>query len=140
MSDPSTKPGRPLPRANVYVDTRPFWEGVAQGKLMLQYCTEANRFQHYPRPVSQYTGRRTLTWREVRGTGTVYAATVVRIPGPGLEGRTPLSVVTVEVDEGVRILGNVLDCSPEDVKIGARVKLAWDRLSGDAMYPAFVLA
>jgi uncharacterized OB-fold protein len=139
MAETTPKP-RPSPRENVYVDTRPFWQGASSGKLMLQYCTEAKRFQHYPRPVSQYTGRRTLTWREVSGSGTVYAATVIRIPGPGLEGRIPLSVVTVELDEGVRILGNVLGCKPDDVKIGARVKLAWDELAPDRKYPAFVLA
>jgi hypothetical protein len=134
------KPSRPVPRIGAYVDSRPFWEGIAQGKLVLQYCTESKRFQHYPRPVSIYTGRRTLEWREVSGNGTIYACTVVRIPGPGLDGRLPLPVATVELDEGVRIIANVLDCKPEELKVGRRVKLAWDQLSKEQRYPAFVLA
>jgi uncharacterized OB-fold protein len=133
-------PARPLPRENAYVDTRPFWEGVAQGKLVLQYCTVAQQFQHYPRPVSIFTGRKTLEWREVAGTGVIYACTTVRIPGPGLEGRLPLCVATVELDEGVRLIANILDCTPEQLAIGKRVKLAWDTLAGDKRYPAFVLA
>ena len=131
---------RPVPRANVYTDTKPFWDGIKQGKLKLQYCTEAGRFQHYPRPVSVYTGRRTLEWREVSGNGQIYAFTVVRIPGPGLDGRLPLCVATVELDEGVRIIANVLGCLPEDLAIGKRVKLEWDTLDGDSRYPAFTLA
>lgn len=131
---------RPVPRAGVYVDTAPFWEGVSQGKLVLQYCTEAKRFQHYPRPVSLFTGRRTLEWREVSGNGTIYAFTVVRIPGPGLEGRLPLCVATVELDEGVRMIANVINCAPEEPAIGKRVRLAWDRLTDTHRYPAFELA
>lgn len=134
------KAGRPLPRENVYVDTRPFWEGARQGKLVLQYCTEAKKFQHYPRPVSIYTGRRTLEWREVSGKGKIYATTVVRIPGPGLDGRLPLCVATVELDEGVRMIANVLDCTPEQLKIGLPVVLAWDHLDPEHPYPAFRLA
>ena len=135
----ATSLDRPVPRAGIYVDTRPFWKGVAEGKLVLQYCTEAKRFQHYPKPVSAYTGRRTLEWREVAGTGVIYAFTVVRIPGPGLEGRLPLCVATVELDEGVRIISNVLNCKPEQLAVGRRVRLAWDRLTADQRYPAFEL-
>lgn len=131
---------RPLPREGAYVDTRPFWEGVAQKRLVLQYCTEAKKFQHYPRPVSIFTGRRTLEWREVSGNGSIYAYTVVRIPGPGLEGRLPLCVATVELDEGVRMIANILDCAPQELAIGRRVTLAWDKLADDKSYPAFKLA
>jgi uncharacterized protein len=136
----TTAPARPVPRENAYVDTRPFWEGAAQGKLMLQYCTVAKKFQHYPRPVSIFTGRRTLEWREVPGNGVIYAFTTVRIPGPGLDGRLPLCVATVELDEGVRMIANILECTPEELAIGKRVKLAWDTLGEGKKYPAFVLA
>jgi uncharacterized OB-fold protein len=64
----------------------------------------------------------------------------VRIPGPGVEGRLPLSIATVELDEGVRIIANIIGSNPEEVAIGRRVILAWDRLDGDAPYPAFKLA
>lgn len=140
MSEHSNSaPVRPLPRAGVYVDTTAFWQGAAEGRLLLQYCTATQRFQHYPKPVSTYTGRRTLEWREVSGRGTIYACTVVRIPGPGLEGRLPLPVATVELDEGVRVIANVLGCAPEALAIGRRVRLAWDRLDAGHRYPAFEL-
>ncbi|HYD61261.1 MAG TPA: Zn-ribbon domain-containing OB-fold protein [Noviherbaspirillum sp.] len=133
-------PARPVPRESAYVDTRPFWEGAQQGKLMMQYCTVARKFQHYPRPVSIFTGRRTLEWREVSGNGVIYAFTTVRIPGPGLDGRLPLCVATVELDEGVRMIANILDCAPEQLAVGKKVRLAWDTLGEGKKYPAFVLA
>jgi uncharacterized OB-fold protein len=135
----ASSPARPIPKQGVYVDTQPFWDGIAQGKLVLQYCTVAGRFQHYPKPVSSYTGRRTLEWRAVSGKGVIYAATVVRIPGPGVEGRIPLCVATVELDEGVRIIANILNCAPADLAVGKRVRLAVDRLAPEHPYPAFEL-
>ncbi len=132
-------PQRALPKANRFVDTDAFWQATERGELMLQYCPYSGRFQHYPRPVSIYTGARNLEWRRVAGTGTIYARTIVRVPGPGLEGRLPLSVVTVELDEGVRILGNVLNADPADVAIGQRVELAWDSIGEEVQYPAFNL-
>jgi uncharacterized OB-fold protein len=128
---------RPVPKANRYVPTEAFWQGVRAGELRLQYCPDTEQFQHYPRPVSIYTGKRNLEWRRVAGTGVIYARTIVRVPGPGLEGRLPLSVVTVELDEGVRILGNILNREPDKVAIGQRVELAWDAIDGDTAYPAF---
>jgi uncharacterized OB-fold protein len=130
---------RPVPKPDVFVPTQPFWDGARDGKLMLQFCKDTNRFQHYPRPVSIYTGTRNLEWREVSGKGRIYACTIVRVPGPGLEGRLPLSVATVELDEGVRIIGNIVGSKPEDVTIGRRVVLALDQLDEGALYPAFRL-
>jgi uncharacterized OB-fold protein len=128
---------RPAPKPSVYVDTAPFWEAAKQGKLVLQFCKDTNQFQHYPRPVSIFTGSRNLEWREVSGRGLVYACTVIRVPGPGLDGRLPLSVVTVELDEGVRMLGNIVNVEADKVAIGQRVEVTWDRLSDDFQYPAF---
>ena len=126
-----------MPKANRFVETEAFWQGIEERELRLQYCPDTEQFQHYPRPVSIYTGKRNLEWRKVAGTGTVYACTIVRVPGPGLDGRLPLSVVTVELDEGVRILGNVLNADPVTVAIGQRVELAWDTIGEDTAYPAF---
>ncbi|MDE5445813.1 DNA-binding protein [Bradyrhizobium sp. CSA207] len=131
------KPSRVVPKPSVYVDTTPFWEGAKAGRLVLQYCADTKQFQHYPRPVSIYTGSRNLTWREVSGNGFIYACTVIRVPGPGLEGRLPLAVATVQLDEGVHILGNILNAEQGAMAIEQRVELAWDQLSSDVAYPAF---
>jgi uncharacterized OB-fold protein len=137
---PEERPARPAPKPDVFVPTGPFWEGARQGRLVLQFCKDTGRFQHYPRPVSLYTGSRNLEWREVSGRGTVYAATTIRVPGPGLDGRLPLAVVTVELEEGVRILGNIVESEGKEIAIGARVELAWDRLGDGTPYPAFRIA
>jgi uncharacterized OB-fold protein len=131
---------RPLPKVGSYIDTREFWEGAKQGKLMLQYCTETKRFQHFPRPVSLYTGRDTVEWRESSGRGKVYSWTVTRSPWPGHEARVPYICAYVELDEGVRFLCNLVDCDEHQVRIGMPVKVRWDRLSDDLAFPDFAPA
>ncbi len=121
------------PRSNRYVTTEPFWAGLQEGKLVLQYCPEAGRYQHIPRPISGYTGKRNIDWRPVSGTGTIYANTVIRVSG-GIPTR---SVAIVELDEGVRIIANIVDCAPDDVAIGQRVTLTQLRMDDDTKYPAF---
>lgn len=130
---------RVAPQPNVYVPTQPFWDGVRDGKLVLQYCKDTNQFQHYPRPVSIFTGSRNLEWRQVSGRGEIYACTTLRISGPGLEGRVPLAVATVELEEKVRLIANIVDSDPASIRIGARVRLAWDRIDDNTNYPAFVV-
>lgn len=133
MPDPTS---RPVPQPDIYVPTQPFWQGAREGRLMLQYCRDTGRFQHHPRPVSIHNGRRNIEWREVSGNGFIYAFTVLRVPGPGISGRLPLNIALVELDEKVRILGNIVgeEATP---RIGQRVALAWDHLDGGIPYPAF---
>jgi uncharacterized protein len=128
---------RPLPKIGCYIDTREFWAGARQRKLMLQYCTETNRFQHYPRPVSLYTGRRTIEWREASGRGQVYSWTVTRSPWPGNEGRVPYICAYVDLEEGVRFLCNLVDCDEHSVRIGMRVVVSWSELTEDIQFPDF---
>ncbi len=130
---------RTAPLPNVYVDTSPFWEAAANKSLLIQFCRDTKKFQHYPRPVSIFTGSRNLEWKAVRGAGAIYALTTVRIPGPGLEGRLPLAVATVQLDEGVRMIANIIESDPKLIEIGKRVCVAWDPLADGRFYPAFRL-
>lgn len=128
---------RPLPKIGSYIDTKEFWDGARRGKLMLQFCTETKRFQHFPRPVSLFTGRKTIEWREASGYGTVYSWTVTRSPWPGHEQRVPYICAYVELDEGVRFLCNLVDCDENEVEIGMPVEVRWDRLTDAITFPDF---
>ena len=113
-----------------------FWDGAAEGRLMLQYCPESGKYQFYPRPVSVQTGKRNLEWREASGRGTVYSHTITyRSPLP-VRGLPPYVVALVELEEGVRVMANVIGCAPEAVRIGMAVKLAWVK-AGEDNFPAF---
>ena len=138
MSDVTTRDPqagiRPEPKPSSM--TREFWEGATQGKLMLQYCRDTGKFQFYPRPVSIYTGRRNLEWREASGTGSVYTYTVTHRGPQPFRGIPPYIIVTVELDEGVRMMSNLVNCEPDDVRVGMRVRVTWTP-TGDYQFPVF---
>jgi uncharacterized protein len=135
----ATTTQRKAPPPNVFVHSEPFWRGAREGKLLLQFCPASGRFQHFPRPLSLYSGTRNLEWREVSGRGVVYAHTVLRTNGLGADDRLPLILATVELEEKVRILANILGAAPGDIHIGDRVQLVWDKLDEATPYPAFAL-
>lgn len=128
---------RPLPKIGSYIDTKEFWEGAKRGKLMLQFCNETKRFQHFPRPVSLFTGHKTIEWREASGQGKIYSWTVTRTPWPGHESRVPYICAYVELDEGVRFLCNIVDCDESEIEIGMPVEVRWDRLTSEIAFPDF---
>lgn len=136
MNEPKKIP-RPLPRPGAYMDTRPFWTKAREGKLVIQFCKDTCKPQFFPRPVSLATGRRNLEWREVSGKGTVYSFTNTLSPWPGHEDRVPYLCALIELDEGVRMLANLMNVRAADVKIGMKVKVCWEKLSEDIAYPAF---
>jgi hypothetical protein len=138
MSDPKKPvPSRPLPKVGAYMDTQPFWAAAKERKLVIQYCKDTGKPQFFPRPVSLATGRRNLEWREVSGRGTVYSFTNTFSAWPGHEDRVPYLCALVELEEGVRMLANLLNVKAADVKIGMKVRVCWEALSEDINYPAF---
>src|SRR5258707_3703553 len=68
----------------------PFWEATRQKKLVIQYCKTAKKFQHFPRPVSIYTGRRRdIEWREGSGKGTGFSSPIAHPATPPFQGAEP---------------------------------------------------
>ena len=137
MTNDTTAWQRPAPQPTSF--TQPFWDATRERRLLLQYCTVARKFQHYPRPVSIYTGRHTIEWRAVAGTGQVYAFTVTHRAPPAFRGQEPYIVAAIELDEGVRLMSNIVGCRPADVRVGARVRLAWAPTADGFNFPVFEL-
>jgi uncharacterized OB-fold protein len=123
-------------------DSGPFWEATRQGRFLLQWCTACERAVFYPRAFCPHCGGGTggLEWREASGRGTVYAAGVEHRPqavGATFSGGQPFSVALIELDEGVRLVSNVVGCPPEEVRCGMAVALTWEPLSDGRQLPLF---
>ena len=131
---PTPKP-RPVPKPTA--GTQYFWDAAKRGKLALQYDPESKTYQFWPRTISVTTGKRNLEWRDTSGKGEVYSYTVTHVPATGFDGKTPYVVGLIELDEKVRIIGNILNIKPDDVKVGMRVKVMFEKLNDDISYFAF---
>jgi uncharacterized protein len=108
---------------------QPFWDATRERRLVIQYCKTAKRFQHFPRPVSIFTGRRRdIEWREVDAKGVVSSFTIAHRGAAAFRGIEPYAVANVTLYEGVSIIANLIHCSVEDLRVGMRVTAYWHPL------------
>lgn len=138
MTDaPSPRPKRIEPPVTDV--TEEFWEATKEGKLLVQWCGACNAAIFYPREVCpQCLSSDSLEWRPASGKGTVYAYSVQHRPAnPTMADRVPYTVALVELDEGIRMMSNIIDCAPDDVSVGMPVTVAWEDLSDGRKLPQF---
>lgn len=122
----------PRPKPTVTRLTEPFWQAAREKKLLLQYDPEAGKYQFWPRPVSVYTGKANLEWREVPGTGKLHSYTVSHVPARGFEDLAPYPIGAVELDEGVRVMARLVNLDPDEIEIGMRLRVCWEEI-GDGV-------
>jgi uncharacterized OB-fold protein/acyl dehydratase len=121
------------PRAH---DNGWWWEGVDRGELLIQKCSECGRLRHPPRPMCGHCQSTAWTSIASKGRGVVYSYVVMRHPPiPGYD--YPLPVALIDLEEGTRILSNVVGCRPEDVHIGMKVKLSIENVDEELKLPLF---
>jgi uncharacterized OB-fold protein len=102
-------------------EAEPFWTAAAGGRLVLPRCDACAHLIWYPRSWCPVCGGDEVTWTELSGQATVYARAVLH-KGLGPWGRAaPFMVAYVELDEGPRILTNIVTDDPGAVRIGDTV-------------------
>jgi hypothetical protein len=118
--------------------TQPFWDATRDQRLLLQWCTGCEQPIFYPRERCPRCMTSSLEWRPASGRGEVYEVTVDHRPQlSSLRQEEPFAVVLVELEEGVRMMSNVVDCPPDEVKVGMPVTLTWEPLSDGRNLPQF---
>src|SRR5262249_13618985 len=118
--------------------TEPFWDATRQRRFLVQWCVDCEEPIFYPREVCPRCLGSSLEWRQSPGTGTVYAVTVEYKPqNPLMADRAPYAVALVDVDDGIRMLSNVVGCPPGDVSVGMPVQITWEELSDGRHLPLF---
>ena len=118
-------------------DTTFFWDGLKDGKLLIQRCGGCGTLRHPPRPMCPRCN--SLEWSaiESRGRGTVYSFVMPRHPPwPWFEGQTYV-VALIELEEGIRILSNLRDVDPAAITIGMPVEAFFERFDSGATLHQF---
>jgi uncharacterized OB-fold protein len=122
----------------VDADSKPFWDALERGALVLPECVACRRVHYYPRLLCPFCWE-PVQWLELSGRGEVFATTVVRRIGlEPFRDRTPYDLSLVELEEGPRLLTNVVGTDPDRVAIGCAVELC-PTLDGDRWMPTFRL-
>ncbi len=121
------------PRAH---DNGWWWEAVDRGELLIQKCSECESLRHPPRPMCPHCQSTAWTGAASTGRGTVYSFVVLRHPPiPGYD--YPLPVAVIDLEEGTRIVSNVVGCKPDEVHIGMRVELSIENVDEELKLPLF---
>jgi len=127
MSDISDKP---VPRPNA--DSAPFWAACNRRELTFQRCRACGQVQFFPRALCTACQATDLDWQTSAGAGTVFTFTVnQRPPTPAFKDDVPYVIALVDLDEGFRMMLNVIDCAPDEVHIGMRVRIVFEPRGAD---------
>jgi uncharacterized protein len=124
----------PIPHPNP--ETRPYWDAARAGRLDLQRCVPCDRLVWYPRRRCHRCGSDDLRWETLSGRASVYAFTVVhRAPDPSVE--VPYVVALVDLEEGARVMTNLVGIDPQDVRVGLPVEVRFRALDDGLALPIF---
>ena len=127
---------KPLP--TVSGETKPFWDACRRGQLLIQKCDRCDEFQFYPRGICANCWSEDIRWVTASGKGTVWTFTVTyQNRTPGFAEDVPYVLALVELDEGVRMFTNIIECPPRDVSIGMPVEVTFVQANNQISVPYF---
>jgi uncharacterized OB-fold protein len=122
------------PRPTPSPVTEPFWAATADHRFLIQRCPTCANAQFYPKATCTTCGSEVLDWEPASGLGTLHTFTVARRPThPAFDGTEPYVVAIIELAEGPKVTGSVVDCDIDDVQVGMPLELGWDETGTDGI-------
>ena len=116
----------------------PWFEACNENRLLIQRCRACGHLQFYPRIVCSSCVSDELEWIEASGLGVVTSFTVVR-RAVSEAYEAPYVVALVELAEGPTMMTNIVDCDPEELRVGASVRAGFERWDDNVSLPVFSL-
>ncbi len=129
-----------MPLPAITDDTRPFWDACRRRQLAIQRCAECGTHRHLPSPVCWKCRSFAHAWDVVSGRGTVFTYAVVhRAFLPELAAHVPYTLVVVALDDapGVRLVSNLVDAEPGELRVGLPVEVVFEDVSAEVTVPRF---
>jgi len=138
MAEPTQakKYSKPLPHLDE--ENRPWWEALQRHELYIQKCRNCGDKRYYPRALCTSCMSSSIEWVKCSGRGKVYTFTATyQNQAPGFRESLPYIMAYVELDEGVKMLTNLVDCQPEQVKIGMPVEVVYEDVTKEVTLAKF---
>jgi uncharacterized OB-fold protein len=129
---PYLPPELPFPEPTA--ESAPFWEHIAQGRLMFQACGDCGLAVHPPLPVCPACQAANRTWMPAPATGRVFTYTIAHYAShEAVQGHLPYNIAVIEFPDlpGVRLVSNVIDVAPENMAIGMSVEPVFEAAAID---------
>ncbi|OWU83733.1 DNA-binding protein [Oceanicola sp. 22II-s10i] len=118
-------------------ETRHYWEGAKAGELRLQRCDKCSQAYFPPRPFCPECGSRDVSVFKASGKGTLHSYIINELGAPGL--KPPFAVAIVQLEEGPRLLSNILECdqTPEALQLDMPLEVVFEKVTDDITLPQF---
>ena len=127
---------KPLPQVQPY--SQAFWDAAKKHQLVVQTCKDCNARIFFPREQCPKCWSENLDWLKASGKGEIYAFSVTY---EGVEQAfaedLPIVLAWVDLEEGIRMQTNIIDCDPEDVSIGMPVEVTFQDVTDEISLPFF---
>ena len=119
-------------------DTRPFWDAARSGQFLLRRCHACGHVHHYPRPFCPECWSDEIEWVTASGRATLYTWSVVFMNDlPPFADRLPYIAAVVDLEEGPRVMTNLVDCDVADLTIGMALVAQYRALTDEITAPVF---
>ena len=118
--------------------TQPWWDAANNGRLTIRRCADCGRAHFYPRPFCPACWSERVDWEDASGRASLYTYSVVHHNDlPPFAQRVPYVAAVVELEEGPRMMTNVVDCEPEVLEIGMALEVTFRRETDEVALPVF---
>jgi uncharacterized OB-fold protein len=127
---------KPLPQPTPV--SKPFWDAAKRHELQIQHCSKCGSHVFYPREVCPECLAPDLAWVKVSGKGTLYSYTIAQAPTHhSFAEDVPYVIAIVELAEGPHVTTNITGCTPEQLKVGMPVVVAFDDVTPETTLVKF---
>ncbi len=136
MTTDTTRYTKPLPILDEL--NRPFWESTKAHRLALQHCSECGKFRYPINHLCPHCLSDKYEWTPISGRGSVYSSIVFhQVYNQEFADDVPYNVSLIQLDEGPRMLSNVIGIAPSEVKVGEKVEVVFDDVTAEVTIPRF---
>ena len=127
---------KPLPRPDE--ESKWFWEACRRHELFAERCRSCGMLRFYPRALCPGCLSSDTIYERLSGRGRVHTFTVTwQNQAPGFREELPYVMAYVELNEGPRILTNIVGCPPEEIRIGMPVEVEFEDATPEIGLPRF---
>ena len=128
--------GRPVPQPSL--ESKEFWEGCRQGKLLMQHCNPCGKINWFPRTYCAFCAAESFTWKETKGTGVLETFSVVYRPmSEAWQSEVPYAIAIVRLTEGVRMVTRLIAREGRQPRFDAPVRVLFVKVSDEFQIPFF---
>lgn len=128
--------GKPLPVIQPW--SKPFWDATRERRLLIQECRDCGKKIFYPKKYCPHCRSTDIEWAECSGEGRVYSFSTLYLGvHPKFQKDAPYTIAIIELNEGVRLMSNIVNCDPQDIQCDMPVKVTFEDVTEEITLPKF---